>query len=127
MKYLSSVLVLTKMTICEYNAISLIPLAKNIHNEITSLQLLKRCCTVSSCWLQFEQKVVVLTFNWKSLWFKYNTLFRILYWKDLKEVFLGYIWGRRYMSFQSRFRRGNKVLKYCCDVGVLIFWEIIQE
>ena len=53
------------MAICGHNVISLISVAKqsliSIHNEVTSLQLLKRCCAVLSCWLQYEHKEVIAT------------------------------------------------------------------
>ena len=38
----------------------------SVHNETTSLKSLKICCTVSSCWLEYEDKEVVLTLNWKA-------------------------------------------------------------
>ena len=35
--------------------------------------------------------------------------------------------GRRFIDFLSKFESGNKELKYCCEVGMLVFIEINIE
>ena len=31
------------------------------------------------------------------------------------------------MGFQSRLTWENKYLKYCCDLGILIFWKVMSD
>ena len=80
-----------------------------------------------SCNLQTEHKGEGVFPKRNSILLRYNTLLSILYWKALQLVLLLISLGRRYINFQSKFESGNKELKYCCEVGMLVFLEINIE
>ena len=96
------------MSICEDKSVNCIYLEKNsfisIHGEITWLQLLKLGIRVLLYNLQKEHKEEGVFPKSNSTLLRYNTLLRILYWKALQLVFLLISLGRRYITFQYKFK-----------------------
>ena len=99
----------------------------SIHSKITWLQLLIRWIKVSLCNLQKKHKGKGVFPKRNSILLRYNTLLSILYWKTQQLLLLLISLGRRYINFQSKFESGNKELKYCCEVSMLVLLEINIE
>ena len=85
------------------------------------MQPWNRC--IGASW-QKEQSGHKIFINLKSFSFKYNTLFKILYWKTCRFVSTLSQRSKRYTCFQSMSLFSKRSLKYNCDLVFKLFRDI---
>ena len=87
----------------------------------------KRCIGDSFSDWQKEQSGNEIFLNLQSFSFKYNTLFKILYWKICRFVSTITRRGKIYTCFQSMFLFWKRSSKYNCDLVFELFRDICRQ
>ena len=87
----------------------------------------KRCIGVSFSDWQNEQSGHEIFLNLKSFSFKYNTLFKILYWKIRRFTSTVTRRGKRYTCFQSMSLFWKRSSKFNYDLVFELFRDICRQ
>ena len=92
---------------------------KWFHSCLTHMHSKNICLTVSSYEWQNKYRGVFILPKVKSILFRYNMLWSILYWNLRWKLFMVTTLGNISIFFQSKFSFGKTLPKYFWEVGVL--------